>query len=179
MRAWVGLYTAGLGFCGPCLVCRLGAWTVGLAQKPGPHGLRLLVYVVKARARMSGLGLGITEITNTVFALCAHSKFTCFINKVKQMLLMKMHTKPFLSITFNITGVVTRNQNTGSVINEQISSEKILLIPRYTGPYYKCMRYLTLCCRGQCYININIYKYIYIYIYIYIFQLRNFYKYLQ
>jgi hypothetical protein len=41
MRAWVrfGFHTAGLGFCGPGLVCGLGARTAGLAQKPGPHGI--------------------------------------------------------------------------------------------------------------------------------------------
>jgi hypothetical protein len=40
-RAWVrlGLFTAGSGFCGPGLVCWLGVWTSGLAQKPGPSGL--------------------------------------------------------------------------------------------------------------------------------------------
>jgi hypothetical protein len=36
-------------------------WTAGLAQKTGPHGLGLLFYVVKAWARMSGLGLGPTR----------------------------------------------------------------------------------------------------------------------
>jgi hypothetical protein len=39
---------SGLGRAWPDLVGGLGAWTVGLAQKPGP--LELLVYVVKARA---------------------------------------------------------------------------------------------------------------------------------
>jgi hypothetical protein len=34
---------------GPGLVCRLRVWTVGLAQKPRPRGLGLLVHVVKAR----------------------------------------------------------------------------------------------------------------------------------
>jgi hypothetical protein len=48
-------YTAGSGFCGPGLVFGLGVWAVGLAQKPGPRGLGLLVYVVKARAHISGL----------------------------------------------------------------------------------------------------------------------------
>jgi hypothetical protein len=46
LRAWHGL------------VCRLGAWTAGLAPKPGPRGLGLgiLVYVVKDPSRRSGLG---------------------------------------------------------------------------------------------------------------------------
>jgi hypothetical protein len=46
LQAWAGL------------VGGLGVWTAGLPQKSGPHGLRLLGYVVKAQARMSGLGLG-------------------------------------------------------------------------------------------------------------------------
>jgi hypothetical protein len=52
MRAQVrlGLYTEGSGFCGPGLVGGLRDWTAGLAQKPGPRGLRLLVYVEKAQA---------------------------------------------------------------------------------------------------------------------------------
>jgi hypothetical protein len=35
----------------PGLVGGLGVWTAGLAQKPSQHGLGLLIYVVKARAR--------------------------------------------------------------------------------------------------------------------------------
>jgi hypothetical protein len=57
IQAWVGLYTACLGFCRPGLVCGLGVWTAGLARKPGLRRLRILVYVVKAHAR---LGLGPT-----------------------------------------------------------------------------------------------------------------------
>jgi hypothetical protein len=34
---------------------RLGVWVAGLAQKPGPRGLGLLGYVVKARARLGPL----------------------------------------------------------------------------------------------------------------------------
>jgi hypothetical protein len=37
VRARVGLYTAGSGFCGPGLGGGLGAWPAGLAQKPGPR----------------------------------------------------------------------------------------------------------------------------------------------
>jgi hypothetical protein len=48
MQAWVGL---GLLRAWPGLVCGLEVWTAGLTQKPGPRGLRLLVHVVKARAR--------------------------------------------------------------------------------------------------------------------------------
>jgi hypothetical protein len=36
------------------LVGGLGVWTAGLAQTRGPSGLGHLVYVEKARARMSG-----------------------------------------------------------------------------------------------------------------------------
>jgi hypothetical protein len=43
LRAWA---FAGLAYPGG----RLGVWPAGLAQKPGPRGLRLLGYVVKARA---------------------------------------------------------------------------------------------------------------------------------
>jgi hypothetical protein len=59
MRARVGheLYTAGSGFCGPGLIWWLGV-AAGLGLKPGPCGLGLLVYVVKARVRMLGSGLG-------------------------------------------------------------------------------------------------------------------------
>jgi hypothetical protein len=39
LRAWPGL------------VGGLGVWTADLAQKPGPRGLGLLGYVVKAQAR--------------------------------------------------------------------------------------------------------------------------------
>jgi hypothetical protein len=53
-RVGLGLYITGSGFCGPGLVCRLRVWTAGLAQKPGPRGLGLLVCVVKAQARMLG-----------------------------------------------------------------------------------------------------------------------------
>jgi hypothetical protein len=42
LRAWPGL--------------RAQAWTAGLAPKPGPHRLGLLVDVVKAQARMLGQG---------------------------------------------------------------------------------------------------------------------------
>jgi hypothetical protein len=38
------------------LYCGLGVWTAGLAPKSGLCGPGLLFYVVKARARMSGLG---------------------------------------------------------------------------------------------------------------------------
>jgi hypothetical protein len=47
-RVGLGLYTADSGFCGPGLVGGLEFWTVGLAQKPGPRGLGLLVSLVKA-----------------------------------------------------------------------------------------------------------------------------------
>jgi hypothetical protein len=61
-RAGAGLKSAGSGWaralrCGlglllawPSLGGRLGVWPAGLAQKPGPRGLGLLGYVVKARA---------------------------------------------------------------------------------------------------------------------------------
>jgi hypothetical protein len=38
------------------LECGLGAWNAGLAQKPGPRGLGILVYEVKARAYMQRTG---------------------------------------------------------------------------------------------------------------------------
>jgi hypothetical protein len=43
----------------PRLVGGLRVCTAGLAQKPGPHGLGLLGYVVKARARSACSGLGL------------------------------------------------------------------------------------------------------------------------
>jgi hypothetical protein len=46
---------SGLGF-GSCSKIGFGVRPAGLAQNPGPRGLRLLVYVVKARALSSGLG---------------------------------------------------------------------------------------------------------------------------
>jgi hypothetical protein len=49
--------------CGPGLVCRIGARTAGLAQKPGQCGLRLLVYVVKARA-WAGSDLALLQTNN-------------------------------------------------------------------------------------------------------------------
>jgi hypothetical protein len=65
MRTQIGLghYTAGSGFCWLGLVCGLGVWTAGLAQKLGPCGLRLLVYVVKARAGPSKLCQLIVVVT--------------------------------------------------------------------------------------------------------------------
>jgi hypothetical protein len=48
VRARVGL---GLLRAWPGLVGGLGVWPAGLPQKPGPHGLGLLGYVVKARVR--------------------------------------------------------------------------------------------------------------------------------
>jgi hypothetical protein len=41
---------SGSGFCSPGLVGGLRVWTAGLAQNPGPRGLELLGYVVKARS---------------------------------------------------------------------------------------------------------------------------------
>jgi hypothetical protein len=67
-RAGAGLKSVGSGF---TLRARAFAglawpggqaqvWPAGLAKKPGPRGLRLLGYVVKARARAypAGSGLG-------------------------------------------------------------------------------------------------------------------------
>jgi hypothetical protein len=56
----VGPVKCGLGFSRPGLVCGLRIWTAGLAQKPGPSGLWLLVYVAKARAGPNFL----SKITN-------------------------------------------------------------------------------------------------------------------
>jgi hypothetical protein len=46
------------GLAWPGLEGKLGVWSAGLGQKPGPHGLGLLVYVVKAQAQACGLGPG-------------------------------------------------------------------------------------------------------------------------
>jgi hypothetical protein len=57
----LGAWTVGLaqkpGPHGLGLVCGLGAWTVGYAQKLGPRGLGLLVYAVKASILSKLLGL--------------------------------------------------------------------------------------------------------------------------
>jgi hypothetical protein len=39
IQAWVGLYTACLGFCRPGLVCGLGVWTAGLVKAHARLGL--------------------------------------------------------------------------------------------------------------------------------------------
>jgi hypothetical protein len=55
-RVGIGLYTVGSGFCGPGGLCNkimlgLGVWPVGLAQKPGLHGLGLLGLCSKSMAQ--------------------------------------------------------------------------------------------------------------------------------
>jgi hypothetical protein len=74
LRAWAIL----LFYLGSKIMIGIGVMPAGLAHKPCPHGLRLLVYVVKARARMPGSGLGLTlpyfiGLAPGMAAHCQHS----------------------------------------------------------------------------------------------------------